>query len=97
MPPGLGEELQALRQMRLSAEQRRRRVLVSFWGFGGRAARDSWLRSLCCALRTEDVYCSDVAAGRFEGVVGVFRRQGVVVGVMTPIATISTLSRTLMP
>lgn len=75
MPPGLGEELQALRQMRLSAEQRRRRVLVSFWGFGGRAARDSWLRSLCCALRTEDVYCSDVAAGRFEGVVGVFRRQ----------------------
>ena len=67
--------LQSLRALQLSGRQKRQRVVVAFWGFGGTPACDDLIRSLCSALRTRQMFCSDVGPERFEGVACVCQRQ----------------------
>lgn len=75
LPEAAESVLQELRALRLCRRQKRRQVVVSFWGFGSTPLRDKLLAGLRHALRTEKVYCSDVGPQRFEGIVCVCRRQ----------------------
>ena len=75
LPEAAESVLQELCALHLCRRQKRRQVVVSFWGFGSTPLRDKLLAGLRHALRTEKVYCSDVGPQRFEGIVCVCRRQ----------------------
>ena len=71
----LEEVLRAARAQKVSRSERRRRVVVSFWGFGERTKCSTLVACLKHAFRTRNVYCSDVHEQRFEGMICIFRTQ----------------------
>lgn len=67
--------LAAARGAKASRREKRHCVVLGFWGFAPSEVASAFVASVCEAFRTQRVFCSDVAPGRFEGLVAVLRVQ----------------------